>query len=141
MINAKTIGFFIVALTPILLIGQGAFLDMDTEQFGVYYRHEVSISKKIHIAAGIRHQKNLTRGDLMLGRYYDVNELRMGLHTGVSFPFDEFPGAEPHITALFNIIHPIGDKLGLNVHYQPTLNHSQFEKWQHQIGLGLYYKF
>ncbi len=113
---------------------------MDTEQLGVYFRHEVSISKKAHITARIRHQKNQTRGNLMLGRYYDVNDLRMGLHTGVSFPFDEFAGAEPHITALFNIIHTVGDKLDVNVHYQPTLNHSPYEKWQHQIELGLYYK-
>ncbi len=68
----------------------------------------------------------------MIGRYYKSNDLKIGLHAGASMPFDEFPGKEPHITALFNIIHPLGNKLGLNVHYQPTLNYSQFDKWQQQ---------
>ncbi len=72
----KKLIILLALLTTTITFGQGAFLDMDTEQFGVYLRHEVKVYKEIHILAGIRHQKNLTRGDLMIGRYYKANDLK-----------------------------------------------------------------
>ena len=136
--------FIILVLTSLFSYGQGVFYDFTTKQVGAFLRQEIAVSDPVTATVGLRHQKDITRVDLMIGSNIQINRRNpetpfIGFSLGVSFPFQEFSGPEPHITGLASIRQPIGRNLGLYLYYQPTRNHSLIlKRFQHQVGGGAF---